>query len=109
MAEIKDLQKLIEEKAEKRLDEDISKLSNLVRGNKLIEGVGVPGIFLQIPDPPKEGRMVHISIRDMFYYSHTYMTRLKEFWLPKYIQEESELFMKKVDEIREDVDNLLNQ
>lgn len=120
--DIKDLQKLIEERATERLEVDLIALGKLVEKHPLL-GVGDDGPQLaynvdygKIVNERKVVRYETQSIGRLFgatYYNQDhlwgeYLKQLRQFWLPKYIEEESKAFLDKLDQIQNDVDYLLN-
>lgn len=85
---LKDLQSLIAERAEKRLDKDIDEFTQVFRNHKFIEGmksvlIGERGNAVTLAtlfwDPTSQA-----------------MEQLKSVLLPKYIEEETRLFVDKV-------------
>lgn len=98
--QIKDLQKLIEERAAKRLREDIRKLSDVFCNQTLFKDL--PEVF---KIKTLDGKSTEIP-QYFFYWSYPFMKQLEDYWLPKYIEQESKELLEKVDSLREDIDNL---
>lgn len=120
MAEIKGLQGLIEDRAQKRLESDLRKLSDYIRNNRLTsQSYDVPTIPIGIEKIVNNERQYSITNTHPFrvfalpaYGSvasdRGYMGDLYRYWLPKYIEEESMEFLKKVDGLSNDVQELLD-
>lgn len=121
MADIKDLQRLIAEKAAKKLIADLEELSKLMDKQPLLKhdkitGNYPPEIFLEAF--PKKDPVKYEKTRvDLLFYinpythllnSESYMGQLYKFWLPTYIQNESTEFLKSVDELKDKVDELFD-
>lgn len=92
------LQKLINEKAEKRLDSEIQRLSEMIRASRLIsitENGTIPDI---------NGQKPYWSLGA----SEDFFKGVKKYWLPIYQKEEAAEFVAKVERLNNDVINLMN-
>jgi hypothetical protein len=116
--EIKDLQKLIEERAKAKLLKDLQELSDFIYKHPLLNHYSAPAGSppdMYIADTLNE-KVRRIGAPDIFkmYFnekyedSTCYRARLYRFWLPIYIERESTEFLEKVDQVVEDVQNLLD-
>jgi hypothetical protein len=99
--------------AERRLERDLKKISEMIRENRLMATGDTS------PDRPRpdlfykdhKGEYKSLTPYQMFKYkfegTSPFMTQLFEYWLPLYIIEETNAFFSKVDQLQADVDNLL--
>lgn len=118
--EIKDIQKLIEERAILRLTSDIKNLEKLITSQPLLKHNGrnekppVGELVGKLPDgePIYEKTNVtalfSVNIYTHLHDSTNYMGQLYRYWLPIYIEQESREFLEKLDQIQDDVNDLLN-
>lgn len=100
--------------AENRLKRDLNKISDLIRENRLM----APGNSdAERPRPDlfeKDYKGEFSGSTPYFIFQHdsakrsNFMRALFDYWLPVYIQEETNAFFNKVDEIQKDVDELLS-
>jgi len=103
--EMKDLQALINKRAEERLDKDISDLCK-VRSHRLLSNrYLLPNVRFADETISKD----RMDLKELLYPGGIYTKKLKEAWLPIYITEESELFLNRVEELESQVDDLLNR
>lgn len=113
------LQQLINQRAEARLDRDMIEISDYIRGNRLLADTKLPELTYELY--PQEDGKINLKKHPPFwvfqcekrtsgsYISRSvYMDRLRDYWLPIYIQEETNLFISKIDELGEQVENLQN-
>lgn len=103
--ELKDLQKLIEEKAEKRFNEDYFRDVAGIQNSNLFKHIKNPQMF---KCKRYSGSEEMQSAFWAFSQGYGFYERLKEYWLPIYISKEAEMFMEEVERIKADVDGLLN-
>lgn len=115
MPEIKDLQKLIEERAASKLKKDLQDLHNILYDHPLFNRAK------DGPPPPiyLSKNLAGTEVKEIPLYSLLSMDRnditvdkslrgeLYRFWLPIYIERESAELLKKVDELVSSVDDLL--
>lgn len=98
--EIKDIQQLINDRAEKRLYADIDILSNpLSKKWQFLENILVN---IGTSEKPNVIQLYNILTNSGF------RQEIFEKNIARYREEEAESFLQKVESIREDVDNLLN-
>lgn len=117
------IQELINKKAIKRLREDLQQVSDFIQSNRLTSETN-SGIPLLTFDMLKgEGQEKVYQDKKAAYWvfryelasngtsvaSSPFMDNLYEYWLPVYIQEETQLFFNKVIELRNEVDSLLER
>lgn len=129
MSQIKDLQKLIEERAENNLRADLTKLGQIIREQPLLNGSHIPRLYTQYekqikivnaaaPGTEKVYKDIHpgclISI-DYRGVCDRYTQLLYNHWLPIYIEREAAKFLKDIDDLKvragqlkSDVQNLLD-
>lgn len=103
MNKLKDIQQLINERAEKKLNKDLADLREYLHtgfaSNLLELGSKISVEF----DGRKE------NLRNALWSTDSPLFKLlKEAQLPKYIETETRGFINKIDAIREDVDELMN-
>lgn len=118
---INTLQDTINKRAAKRLDADLVDICNFVRGNRLLQRNDDKFPKLTFQMAPKQDQKRETKTQSpywVFQYqasgrenfaSSVYMDDLRAYWLPIYIEEETKAFMDKIDEIRNDVDGLLDR
>lgn len=109
MEKVKNLQSLIDAKAEKRLNEELSKIDAFVKGNRLLQKTDSSLPFLVIQG--SDGKVSESKGRAPYWFFQSgseYMNLIKEHFLPIFIQEETKIFMDNVERIRDDVDALLD-
>lgn len=134
MSTTESLQKLIEDRAKKRLNKDIVELGILINSQKLLRPSGVPkllfaknglkDILVEHKQPSLETRVYNVSTIEALEVTRLfaadkqgygdspfriwgeYLKELEEYWLPLYIQEETELFVQQVDTLQEQIDEL---
>lgn len=99
------LQQLINKRAEHKLDGDIQELSKAIRSNKLIIDT-TSGNYPTLQMKHSDGTFASRSISDIFYWSSYLMKDLREYWLPKYIEEETKLFLKEIEDTKARVEIL---
>lgn len=122
---IQDIQEIINQRAQKKLDADLLKMSETIRSFPLFrnmnDGGSMPGIYSRV-----ESRQGHENETPV-YKEHTvydffsawenrandirysqYMTKLRAYWLTEYIQRETQDFFQKIDRLESDVNDLLN-
>jgi hypothetical protein len=113
------LQEVINKRAETRLVKDLADIGIMLGKNRLTAAVN--GSQLETGNFPKLGIMENgkkdevIAFRSAFgadmqgkearIYG-VYLQQLKEYWLPHYIAEETQIFMKRIDEMGDTVDQL---
>lgn len=119
MAQIKDLQKLIEERAEKKLEQDLKDLSKLLKNQPLLGHDPILG------DPPVLGiksestgeKFKPVNPRSLLSFTayisfkneSDYIGQLYRFWLPVYIARESAEFLQTVDRLNKDLEDLQDE
>ena len=105
MEKIKNLQDLINEKAEYRLNIEIGKIAETIRNNDLLKTTNNPGL----PDVLIEGGKNPYKKPYWFFAAESeFFEKVKAYWLPIYIKEETENFIKKVDELDSQIQDLKN-
>lgn len=104
MKDIKDVQTLINERASKRLREDIINLQSMIReyGNDLLFYSGIR-VNIGTVEKPSNISLIHVfdnrnGLGDEIYDAN----------IEKYKSQEAKMFLEKVDSLREDVNNLLS-
>lgn len=97
------LQKLIESRAAKRLNNDLDKIIKFAEGNRLLICAmdGLPDLSFN----PKEGKEVVTQsmgqhLTRPYTWGRSYLGALREAWLSTYIQEESKVFLREFDELK---------
>lgn len=100
--ETMDLQKLIDNKAETRLNKDLIELCQLIRENRLFCITSSD----TIPDLTFNGK--EEKPYWIFKPEGKYMDKVKEYWLPIYKNEEAQNFIKKVEDLSNDVNDLMS-
>lgn len=106
MREIKDLQKLIEDRARQQLSDDLDVLFDPIQRSPLMKNL--PAIFnLYCKQTPESDRVAGYEPNRFFYWSNRYRTSLHEYWLPVYIERESKKLLEKVDRLSTEVEDLL--
>lgn len=102
MKQIPDLQDLINIKAENRLDQDLKELCKLLKQSRLLsvnDSDTIPNLIYK----DKETKPYWL-----FQYNGKYMNAVKEYWLPIYQNEESQNFIKQVEQLNENIADLMN-
>lgn len=102
MKKVKDLQDLINEKAIQRLDKDLYEAMKLIRTNSILK---------RTSDFPQISMGEGLKKQHPYWFFETgseYMNKVKEYLLPIYIEEETKMFMSKVDNLQGQIDELLN-
>jgi len=107
MALISSLQERIEKRAQERLDKDLLALCSLIRDNRLLSDNAseMPRLLFSDANNPANSKaqipywLFEYSSDRGFLRRSDYMDRLREYWLPKYIDEETTEFLNKVGEI----------
>lgn len=108
---IADLQKLIAERAEKKLDGEINTLSASIMSQPLLRSShNMPELAYQGLASDGTDVWKSSSVLDLFsqYSKGRYLNKLKAYWLPIYIEREAKEFIEKVDSLQQDVENLLS-
>ena len=107
MEQVKNLQELINQKAEKRLDADIYKLAEAIRNNPLLQTTNNPSIP-DISIKNNEGSYLERKPYWFFQSNGNFFDKVKEGWLPIYIAEETKNFITKVEELDSEIQGLKN-
>jgi hypothetical protein len=120
------LQATINKRAADRLDADLQAASKFIRENRLLSitsdndhGMSAPSLSYEIR-AEQDGQKAKVNTTQPYYifkyekscgtiHSAWYMDRLREYWLPIYIEEETQMFVQKVDQVKEDVNYLLDR
>lgn len=105
--EMNTLQELINKRAEAKLDAEIDRMVKFVRDSRILDfsRMGTPKDMpmLRIANESGAGYQTQ-SIRSIIgVHSSDYCKRLHSVWLPVYIKEETELFLKEFTELQERV------
>jgi len=120
MEQINTLQEVINKRAAARLDADLMEVSKFIRGNRLTAATDTPFPYLTFnmlkgegQDKPKQDTKAPYWV---FQYeksgygssisSSAYMDQVRAYWLPKYIAEETANFIKQVDDMQAQADQL---
>lgn len=98
---IQSIQNLINKKARQRLDSDIDALNRTVRSGALRNLLGNTEVTIKL-----DNKDVTVALCDIFLQSNI-RNAIFNNNVERYIKEESEDFLEKVESLREDVDNLL--
>jgi len=107
MATIKDLQKLIEEKAKKRFDNDFNADVKLIRNSELFSRVSnCDTLFI---DKTHNGEEITESAYCAFKQGAYYYKYLQEYWLPIYIERESKQLLADVEAMKEQFESVIGQ
>lgn len=113
MQDITNLQELINNRAEKRLDADLRALSKTIRESRLLSVIA-DSIFptLIYPKAPKKPLGTDDTKEEypfwIFKDNSLFMKAVKDYWLPIYKSEEAQNFIQKVEDLSTDVANLLD-
>lgn len=99
---MKDLQSIINKKATKKLNQDISDFLVKLRDNELWKSISSE-FYVSIGEKREELRL--------FFWPHnsTAQRKMYETMLPKYIERESESFMGKVEQFEENYNDLFEE
>lgn len=104
MKPIKDIQALLSERAEKKLDDHLYELREYLHkgfaANLLDLGEDVKLVVGEKTTTLREG---------LWYMDRAIFQRVKAKLLPKYIEEETKFFVNKVDDLRKDVEAIVGQ
>lgn len=100
METITDLQTLIDEKAIYKLKSEIKKISEVIRANRLFRNSQE---FPQLGFKDKYNTPFWI-----FKHDSDFMDAIYDYWLPIYKEEAAKEFIQTVQELKENVDNLLD-
>jgi hypothetical protein len=100
--DLKDIQQLINERAEQRFNADYFAIVSPISSSKLFEHIQFDCYRNGSETKSQEGMYW------VFREGYGNYEKVKEKWLPKYISEESENFLAKVESIKNDVDNLMS-
>ena len=104
---LKDLQKLIEEKAYKRLCDDFDSVTKPICGSRLFTGDELNKLFgIKKGEEAAEFTSAYWAFMTDDNKS-SYFSEIKRVWLPIYIDEESKRFLEDVERLKADVDNLM--
>lgn len=108
---IKDLQKLIEERAISKLKKDLQNLSDLIHKQPLLNS-NAPRLYIaNTLDAKVQGvdgcDIFRLAFQETSENGTSYRARLYQFWLPIYIERESAEFLKNVDDLSNNVNDLL--
>jgi hypothetical protein len=107
MKSLKSLQELINEKAEYRLNTDIGNAAEAIRNNPLLRTTDNPGL----PDIHFKSKTGEDRMEKPFWFfqpNSLFWDQVKAYWLPIYIAEETENFLKKVDDLDSEIQGLKN-
>lgn len=117
--DVTSLQKLINERAEKKLDNDLKEISRLISGNSILswQSGNPPLLTYQDKEDNEPAKPVYINNMFMYYSdyrsqhirSSKFMDAIKAHHLPIYIHRETEAFLQKFDEMTSTVQDLQNQ
>lgn len=103
MDPIKDIQALINERAEKRLDGQLEELRKYLHSGFAANLLEISAIKVSV-----DGKSD--NYRSAFWHTGSLaFAKLKETLLPKYIEDETRNFVKSVDKLRSDVENIVGQ
>lgn len=105
--EIKDIQDIINSRAEKRLDKDIAEICRFAIHNELLSDE--TGLTPTIFESVKDSKMHNTTLRAMLGFAGEFYNKLKANWLPTYIKEESELFLSEFESLKEQVNSLTDE
>lgn len=123
--DIKDLQKLIEQRAADKLAKDLFAIADRISKEVLLQPHRVNGsvdgkfpelAYTMSTTKPKvyteesNARLFGAQAQQYTGYNiwGVYLKQLQEYWLPIYIERESKEFLEKLDKVKEDVDYLLD-
>jgi hypothetical protein len=108
----KTLQDMLAERASKRLNNDLRAISNTIRENRLLAATDSPMPVLSYEISPAKGEQkANVKTNQVYWMlqdTSAFMDAVRAYWLPIYITEETENFMKKVDELDEQIQDLKN-
>lgn len=101
---MEDLQKIINKRAKKRLDDDIKEFKSYVRNSRCFQSISNAAITI----PRKDKSPIATALGDLFsgFGPSVLLTRIEEKLLPKYIEEESKAFIDKIESIQSEIDEL---
>lgn len=102
--EMSTIQKLIEERAAKRLDADLNAIHSFMYKNKFLQQED-ESTKLYYPGSP-EGTFQLTTMRSLLSSSGYWTRKARTIWLPIYIKQETELFLKEFDQLKERMDKL---
>lgn len=98
--DVKNLQDIINSRAEKRLEGDIKAIWEMVYSNPLLQrnDADMPQLFIQAQS---NGQIIYkgSAPKWVFEPKSEFMKKLYEYYLPQYLKEESERFVQQVDEL----------
>lgn len=100
--DITSIQQLIEERAEKKFDQDFSTQTKAIKESRLFNQMDEPPLF-DAADNNKQLKAKWAFDKDYSMYRN-----LKAYWLPIYISEESKAFFENVERLQADVNDLLS-
>lgn len=116
------LQQVINERAAAKLDAHLIEISDYIRGNRLLSDTQIPNLTVHLVDEKGQEKpdtqtkapcwifeYERRSVSSSYIASGIYMKRLRDYWLPIYIQEETENFVKLIDQMGEQLDDIQNQ
>lgn len=109
--EMNTIQKLLNDRAEKRLDEEISNVMGSMRHRLLsypsdvsnqyaVLDSTIPKVQVLKPSGDSTTRWSADTFARTFWYGGPFWENIKAVWLPIYIEEESKLFLKEMDELK---------
>lgn len=110
MADIPTLQDLINIRAEQRLNEDIKKIREVIFSQPIMvdhHDSDFPSIAIKVKK--LDGTFEYKETKPYWFFnsSEPFCTAIKDYYLPIYKNREAQDFIKKVDELKTEVDNLL--
>lgn len=105
------IQMIINDRAEKRLKNDISSMRAAVTGSKLNNMLESLSNYSDVPRIKIDGLQDDVKGERLNYFfseTYPYMTAIKALLFPLYIQEETQLFVQQVSSLQYQLDNLKN-
>lgn len=99
------IQKLIEQRAAKKLDADLNVIHAFMYQNKFLQQAD-ESTKLYYPAGSPGGTYQPITMRSLLSSSGYWTKETRKIWLPIYIKQETELFLKEFDELKERMENL---
>lgn len=100
MSDLTNIQQLINDKAEKKLNDDINAMIKTIRNIPLLNATEIPAPMMTF------GEQTHYPY--YIFGGVQFRKSLYDYWLPIYQSREAKLFVDEVDRLKNDVQNLVN-
>lgn len=100
MSNLTNIQQLINDKAEKKLNDDINAMIQAIRNIPVLTATETPSPMITFGE--------HTHYPFYFFSGGQFRKALYDYWLPIYQSREAKLFVDEVDRLKNDVQNLVN-